>query len=390
MNVHPAEPKNTQSEKQRLITLDAFRGLIMVLMAVDHANYFVARMHPTGEFWGIPLPEYDSVLAFITRLVTQPCAPGFFFLMGVGMVLFYHSRQKIGWTEGKITRYFLTRGLILVLLQFFIENSAWLFGPVESFSPPGGGGEVWFQFGVLFGLGMAMIIWALLMWLNSCLIITVSAATVMLTQLITPSADKTETLYSPLLRILYIPGKTGHLQVFYPILPWLGFVGFGVIFGRWISRNASAAYRRALYTGSILLILFFVIRALGGFGSFHPAQSHHWVDFLHVTKYPPSLSFLTLTLGFSLVVLFVLSRMEDVISRWGSSLLVFGRTALFFYLLHLYIYAFMGLIFASRGGMRHPQMYFFWLAGLIILYPLCLLYGNFKRKTPTGSVWRFF
>jgi len=230
--------ESTSTGRQRLIPLDAFRGLIMVLMAVDHANYFVARMHPTGEFWGIPLPEYESILAFITRLVTQPCAPGFFFLMGTGMILFFHSRQKIGWTEGKITRYFLTRGLILILLQFFIENPAWLLGPAESFSPPGGGGEVWFQFGVLFGLGLAMVIWAILMRLNSGLVVTISLAAVILTQGLTPNADKADALFSPFLRILSIPGKTGHIQVFYPILPWLGFVGFGVIFGRWVLRNA--------------------------------------------------------------------------------------------------------------------------------------------------------
>ncbi len=76
---------------QRLLSIDALRGLIMVLMTVDHANYFVVRMHPTGEFWGIPLPQYESAWAFLTRFITQPCAPGFFFLMGVGMVLFAES-----------------------------------------------------------------------------------------------------------------------------------------------------------------------------------------------------------------------------------------------------------------------------------------------------------
>ncbi len=129
--------------EQRLLSIDALRGLIMVLMAVDHANYFVARMHPNGEFWGIPLPRYDSVLAFLTRFVTQPCAPGFFFLMGVGMFLFANSRRNQGWTETRILRHFIFRGVILVLLQFFLENAAWLLGPSTEFHPPGGGGQVW-------------------------------------------------------------------------------------------------------------------------------------------------------------------------------------------------------------------------------------------------------
>ena len=127
---------------QRLLSLDALRGLVIVLMAVDHANYFVARMHPNGEFWGIPLPQYDSVLAFLTRFVTQFCAPGFFFLMGIGMVLFAESRKKQVWSESRILLHFITRGLLLVLLQFFVASAAWLLGPSTKLHPPGGGGQI--------------------------------------------------------------------------------------------------------------------------------------------------------------------------------------------------------------------------------------------------------
>jgi len=79
----------------------------MVLMALDHANHFVAQQHSPGEYWGGSFPVYHSTLAFLTRLVTHLSAPGFFFLMGVGMVLFAHSRRKRGWGEGAIVRQFL-------------------------------------------------------------------------------------------------------------------------------------------------------------------------------------------------------------------------------------------------------------------------------------------
>jgi uncharacterized membrane protein len=374
---------------QRLLSIDALRGLIMVLMAVDHANYFVARMHPNGEFWGIPLPKYESVWAFLTRFITQPCAPGFFFLMGVGMVLFAESRRKRGWVEGRILRHFVVRGLILIGLQFFVENSAWLLGPSTEFHPPGGGGQVWLHFGVLYCLGMSMILAAFLIRLKSLLIFGIGGATILLTQWLIPGSEQAEQLFSPLVRLILIPGQTGPMQVFYSFLPWLGCAGFGLIFGSWLVQDEGKAYRRALLLGMLSLLLFGVVRIIGGFGNFHPPQSSAWMDLLHVTKYPPSIAFLLLTFGIVLICLFLLSLFEEGLERWGKPLLVFGRSALFFYLCHLYVFAIIGLFFAPQGtGL--PLMYVFWILGLVFLYPLCLKYGNFKQKKSPESVWRFF
>jgi uncharacterized membrane protein len=358
-------------------------------MAVDHANYFVARTHPNGEFWGIPLPQYDSVLAFLTRFVTQPCAPGFFFLMGIGMVLFARSRQMQEWSEARIFRHFIIRGLILVLLQFFVENSAWLLGPSTEFRPPGGGGQVWFHFGVLYALGMTMILGAILIRLKSALIFGISVATILLTQWLIPEPSQAEQLFSPFLRMILIPGQTGPTQVFYSFFPWLGCVGFGLIFGRWLLLDERKAYLKALILGIVSLFLFVVVRFAGGFGNFHTAESLRWMDLLHVTKYPPSLSFLLLTLGIVWVCLFLLSRSSKGLRSWGKPLLVFGRSALVFYILHLYVFGIIGLFFAPHGT-GIPLMYIFWLGGLIILYPICLWYGRFKSSKAQESLWRFF
>jgi uncharacterized membrane protein len=377
------------SRAQRLLSLDALRGLVMILMAVDHANYFVARMHPNGEFWGIPLPHYESGAAFLTRLVTQPCAPGFFFLMGIGMVLFAKSRQKQGWSQGRISRHFIVRGLLLVLLQFFAENSAWLLGPSTEFHPPGGEGQVWFHFGVLYALGMTMILGAFLIRLKSALIFGISVATILLTQWLIPSSSQAEQLFSPVLRLILIPGQTGPMQVFYSFLPWLGCLGFGLIFGNWLVLNKRQAYRKALILGIVSLILFVVVRVAGGFGNIHPPESLGWMDFLHVTKYPPSIAFLLLTLGIVLVCLFLISRSDKGLKSWGNPLLVFGRSALVFYIFHLYVFGIIGLLFAPQGT-GIPLMYVFWLGGLMLLYPLCLWYGRFKSRKTQESLWRFF
>ena len=111
----------------RLISLDALRGLIIMLMAIDHASYFIARVH-SAEFWGSALPVYSSGFWFWTRWVTHLCAPGFFFLMGAGMILLADARRNAGWEENQITRFFFIRGLFLIFLQLFVEDPAWIFG----------------------------------------------------------------------------------------------------------------------------------------------------------------------------------------------------------------------------------------------------------------------
>jgi uncharacterized membrane protein len=378
------------STKERLIPIDALKGFLMVLMAVDHANFFIAKMHPTGEFWGIPLPEYRSLLAFLTRFVTQPCAPGFFFLMGVGMILYADSRRALQWSEARIFRHFMVRGIILVLLQLFLENSAWLMGPANSLHPPGGGKQVWFHFGVLFGLGMTMILGAILMRLPSIVIAGVSLAGIVLTQIFIPDPGKAETLFSPLLRIFFIPGQTGPVQVFYPVLPWLWIVGLGIVFGRWVSKDRKKSYQRALYFGLFFLLLFFAVRIPGGFGNIHPPEESGLMALLNVTKYPPSIAFTLLTLGLCLLFLFLFSRIGKGMKILGKPLLVFGRAALFFYLAHLYILAIFGLLFFSKGSSGLLLMYVFWFIGLAILYPLCLWYGKFKKKKAADSIWRMF
>jgi len=378
------------AKSDRFVPLDALRGLLMVFMAVDHANFFVARAHPTGEFWGIPLPQYDSFLAFFTRLITQPCAPGFFLLMGVSMTLFAHSRQKKDWSSRKIQRHLIIRGALLILLQFFFENSAWLLGPAGTIQPPGGGGEVWFHFGVLFGLGVTMILGSLLMRFSSGVILSLSVGMACLTQLLTPSAASVDRLFSPLLRVLFIPGKTGMVQVFYSALPWLSFVGLGLILGKWFVNNEVSTYRKALVIGVVFLCLFVPFRQMGRFANFHPPDSLTLTDYLNVTKYPPSLSFIALTLGVVFITLFVLHKAEKLINHRLNPLLVFGRSALFFYIVHLYLYALFGLLFAGQGGTGIPLMYALWLLGLALLYLLCLWYGNFKGEKPLDSIWRFF
>ena len=138
----------------RISTLDALRGLIMILMALDHANHFIAQQHSPGEYWGGQFPVYHDALAFLSRLVTHLSAPGFFFLMGVGMMLFTDSRRKQGWSWRAVVGHFLIRGGLLIGLQFLVVNRAWELSP--------GGWVLETYVGVLFALGGAMVLGSLL------------------------------------------------------------------------------------------------------------------------------------------------------------------------------------------------------------------------------------
>ena len=215
---------------QRVGALDAHRGLIMVLMALDHSSYFIARAH-SSEFWGAPLPFYPDAFWFWTRFVTHLCAPGFFLLMGIGMTALAASRLKYGWSENRVTSFLATRGLFLILLQLLVENSAWLVG--DLFAAPGsmtvrggvpgsGSGQVEIFLGVLFGLGATMVFWAFGRRFSSPVVALISLAAILFTQWATPSGAQTSFPYSPYLRILLDPRLYERLDSLLPADPLVG------------------------------------------------------------------------------------------------------------------------------------------------------------------------
>jgi uncharacterized membrane protein len=380
---------------QRFIGMDAHRGFIMILMAIDHASYFIARVH-SAEFWWTTLPVYPSILWFWTRWVTHLCAPGFFLLMGIGIIFFADARRKAGWKESRITRFFVMRGSVLILLQLLVEDAAWILGDlsagpgvmvIRGGGVPGGGTEGMIFLGVLFGLGGSMVFWAYMHRASILFISFVSLTAVLVIQFVTPGAEHTSVLYSPLLRLLVIPGHTNIWQVFYPVAPWVGVTGLGLLFGKLLLRDTHRACRVASWTGLGLLVLFVIIRTVGGFGNLNEVPAG-WMGFLNVVKYPPSLAFLTMTLGINLLLMGIWRRAESHLQSRYYPLLVFGRVALFFYLLHLWVYSLLGLLFKAGSGL--VEMYGFWLLGLVILYPICYRYNRFKSSTPLASLWRFF
>jgi len=365
---------------KRLIPLDTLRGLIIVFMALDHASYFVAQQH-ASEQWGGPFPAYDSAFAFLTRLVTHFCAPGFFFLMGVGMLLLAESRRQKGWDTWKILSHFWLRSGILILLQLLIVNFIWKAGP---FPFPT------IYIGVLIALGGTMMLGSLVLRQNPVVLIILTLGMLIGTELLHPDPSAWGHLFIDLPNMLMArTGGDGYLWSNYPILPWLELVIFGFLFGRWLLADEIKAYQKGLWIGFALLVGFVVIRALDGFGNIRPRAGNSWIDFLNMVKYPPSMVFTFFTMGINLILLWAFSKSGKIIQVACKPLAVFGRAPLFMYVLHLALYMILGKLFTPHGTSL-AIMYPFWLAGLLLLYPLARWYGDFKRRQPPQSILRFF
>lgn len=367
---------------RRLQAVDALRGLIIILMALDHANHFVAQKHSTGEYWGGAFPTYAGATPFLTRLVTHLAAPGFFFLMGAGMTLYAIKHARTGQSRLKIMSHFWARGALLIALQFLVVNRAW------QLSPGGWGPNIYV--GVLYALGGAMILSSLLLWLKPGYLLLLAGLLFVGTELIHPDpAAWNQMALSDLQRLFIHPGGDLRLWSNYPILPWLELAVFGLAFGRQLTLDPRRTYRQGLWLGVSMLALFVVVRLLDGFGNIRPSAGATWIDFFNVVKYPPSWSFTLLTMGVNLIALWVFARLAARRSIVMQPLVVYGRAPLFFYLVHLFLYAGLGLLF-TPDGTSIAGMIPYWLLGLIVLYPLCLWFTRLKKSPKTGWALRYF
>ena len=375
--MNPSEQSHLKTK--RIKALDALRGLIMVFMAIDHANHFIAQKHSSGEYWGGPFPDYQDGLSFLTRLITHLSAPGFFFLMGVGMLLFAKSRRKRGWPEIKIIGHFLLRGALLIALQLFVVNPAWELSP--------GGWVLETYIGVLFALGGTMILGSLLLWLKPQYLFVLTVALLYSDAALPLDPAFWGQNFSLLERLTSIPGGDLSVWVNYPILPWLPVVTFGMLFGQWLCVDRKKTLDNALWIGVSFLVAFLILRSLGGFGNIRPRIGESWVGFFNLVKYPPSLNFLLITMGINLIFLSAFSKVERNVLQ---PLTVYGQVPLFFYLAHLYLYVGLGYVFAPTGT-SILKMLPFWILGLGILYPLCLWFGRLKRSDGlVGSLLHYF
>lgn len=374
----------------RYESVDALRGLIMILMAVDHASGLIARQHGS-EFWAGAMSAYTSAFPFLTRWITHLCAPGFFFLMGAGIYWFSASRPG-----AVATRRIMLRGFLIFLTGQVLETPIlFLTSQLEpakvrlsqiTAAPPNDGTALYWPLIVLTALGLVMIVCGLLVRLRPWAWLAVSALCVVATHSLLPASGKPGPWWTAL---LLLPGISQHLLVVYPVIPWLAGAAAGMYFGYWWRKDPERAGRRVWMLGVVLLLVAVAVRAGGGWGNIRPPRDTGWIEFMNNVKYPPSLVFWTMSLGVDLLLLGLLVRMPAWIKAPRSPLMVFGQTPLFFYVLHFYVLSACAFAFFRHAGSLETA-WLVWAAVLVALYPACAWYRRIKLNKPADSIWRLF
>lgn len=327
-------------KRARLDSVDKLRGLVMVIMALDHARDFFwsGRIDPTDL-------QHTTVALFLTRLITHYCAPVFVFLAGTGAFL-YGSRGK---TKGEVSRFLLTRGLWLILLEATVIKFAWSFNPDPHF----------IMFQVIWAIGVSMVVLSALIYLPLPIIGALGILMIVGHNALDSlkvaglAQENFWTILHHRGTVEWLPGY--RLFILYPLIPWIGVMAAGYAFGALMVREPEARRQAIFRLGLGLTLAFVALRLINVYGdpqpwSAQPSPVFTLLSFFNCQKYPPSLLYLLMTLGPALLVLALFERGTG---RFGRVLETYGRVPLFYYVLHLYLLHGAAVVFAiARYGSR--------------------------------------
>ena len=358
----------------------------MVLMTVDHASdAFNAGRYVTDAagFYepGSPLPAAQ----FLTRWITHLCAPTFVFLAGAALAASVEKRQAAGEPSAAIDRHLLARGLVLIALEPLWMTWAFFETPRRALQ------FVLFQ--VLYAIGAGLVVMIGLRRLRSSWLVGIGAAIFFGAEAAARALEAA--LGEPSIgRAALLTGGRffdGRVIFAYPVLPWLAMMVTGWVFGRWLARTRDASpstpERVMALGGAAALALFVGVRAANGYGNAGLLRNgDDPLQWLHVSKYPPSLSYAALELGLMALLLAALFRLarRPRAPRWMRPLELLGQTALFYYVLHLHVLLAGG---AALGALhRYGIGAAFLGAGcaVAVLLPVCAAYLRYKRRHPDG------
>ena len=387
--------------RPRLESIDVVRGVIMVLMALDHVRDFFH--HDALLFAPTDLTQTNAAL-FFTRWITHFCAPGFFFLAGTSAFLSF-GRGK---SKNDLARFLVSRGLWLVFLELTV---VWCLGWSFNFDYHVRG------LLVIWALGWSMVVLAALIYLPRWLITVFAVVMIAGHNLLDSVRPESFGELAWLWDILHAPGEIHPfpgttLAIAYPLVPWVGVMAAGYALGAWFKLERRERRKRLFWLGMALMAAFVIIRAANVYGDPTPWSRQRsalltLLSFINCEKYPPSLLYLLITLGPMILLLALLDRKLSAIFQ---PLIVFGRVPLFFYLLHLPLmhgiavglsylnygradWLFLGPAGIPRFGADYPRdygygllgVYLIWLAVVVLLYPLCRWFARVKQER--RSVW---
>jgi uncharacterized membrane protein len=364
------------SNQNRFNNIDILRGLIMILMAKGHCYSTIYQTHFTESYDG-DLPNYGSMAVFLTRWVGNICAPGFALLLGMSVSIF-NSKRSNNIDNQSIKSIIIKRGLVLIILQQLLNLPSLLFktSNIDNFQV--------FRGGVLYALGAAMIILALLLNWNKQKLLFLGLFTIVMNYLIT-SYILIHPSNNTAIHLLFTPGINQWVSVNYPILPWLGIAIIGMSLGRYYIDDKIKFINRSWKIALTLLLIFILLRFLNWGDYSHNVDNSSLINFLAVIKYPPSLAFIVITFSILGGFFWIITQYEKIAIL--QPLLVFGKVPLFFYFAHYYLYIIISKF--TNHAISLSTMYVLWVLGLIVLYPACKYYDQFKKQQSENSFWRY-
>jgi uncharacterized membrane protein len=380
----------------RLQSIDALRGTVMIIMAIDHIRDF---FHAAAMSSSPTDLDRTTPILFFTRWITHYCLPTFMFTAGMGIFLWWH---RGGHTRGQLSRFLITRGLWFMLLELTVMKFAYDFRVST---------HLLTLLLILWIFGLCMLLMSALIHLPLRLLAALSVAGIAMHNLL-DGIDASRFGHAALVwKILHEPGIImigGHPALsIYPLLPWCAVMAAGFCFGHLFTLDAAARQRIMLRIGLAAVLTFVVLRAINRYGDPEP-WSHQrsavftLLSFLNCTKYPGSLDFVLMTLGPAIVLLAIYDRRAF---SAANPLVVFGRVPLFYFVLHFYfIHALavlmallrygrpaLGFIFNPMPSMGGPGRlyppnfgyslwvtYAVWIFLIALLYPLCRWYAKVK------------
>jgi uncharacterized membrane protein len=389
-------PPSPRLRRDRDASVDVLRGLVMIIMALDHVRDFIHR----GAMSGSPtdLATTTPVL-FLTRWITHFCAPVFMLTAGLGAYLYMRHGDR---TKGQLSWFLVTRGLWLIVLELTLMQLAYRFNFAVA-------NPIFLL--VLWALGACMILLAALVWLPMPLLASLSIATIVLHHL--ADGVRTQSFWILLHQVGAFPFAGRVFIAAYPLVPWFAVMALGFCLGAVFNRDANTRRRLLLRAGTAMTVGFLVVRAINGYGdpsrwAWQSSTTLTVLSFLNTTKYPPSLAFLLMTLGPALILLSWLDGRR--LSR-PNPLVVFGRVPLFYFVLHFfaahaaivvlsiarYGRAAMGFMFQPVPSMGGPVKafppdfgydlwvaYAVWIALVVALYPVCRWFAGIKERRRSG------
>lgn len=370
----------------RIESIDLLRGIVIIIMAIDHVRgYFHADKF---AFDATDLTKTNATI-FFTRWITHFCAPAFVFLAGTSASII--SQRK---SIRELSKFLFTRGLWLVFVELTIVCFGWFFDP----------GFHFFALGVIWALGISMIVMSLLVHLPLKMVLIIGLVILFGHNMLDGIEVEGNSFKAFLWAVLHDSRRFEfgypNVNAQYPVLAWIGIMALGYATGSLFKNEVSPAKRNKylMIIGITAILLFIILRAFNIYGDHAPwsVQKNFLftlLSFLNTTKYPPSLLYSLMTVGPALVFL---SLMEKPLGKWAQPFLHFGRVPMFFYILHIYlIHSLVTVAIVVTGGDWHETViknglknfhprfslwvvYIVWVAVIVILYPFCKWYDKYK------------